>query len=276
VNSSKYTVVYEKGDESYKICKIMFGSDGSYYITSPYHPDHQALLTKMTVNYAKQEMKVALEEAVEVASLDDDDRRLKMSHHPSGFVQFSGEGILSGRNADGTIKGIGVMSWPLDKPTMGPAFGISIRDIERFEKANKIRDQKCIFKHDEISPVPEPYSLALEGYYFPPLWRRFIQSQSDGTKAISINHPAGVVLKLKVLLAPEECARPGFIGLEMYTMPDEEYMKGGFILGGPTGNLRKNEQGETLGDGIYCMYPRGEIPARREINYRLPSVPQSH
>jgi len=252
----------------------MFGSDGSYYVTSPYHPDHQAVLTKMTVNYAQREMKIALQEAIDVASLDDDDKRLKMSHHPSGFVQFSGEGILSGKNEDGIIKGIGVMSWPLDKPTMGPAFGISIRGIERFEKDNKAGDQKFTFKYNEISAVPEPYSLVLEGYYFPPLWRRFIRSQPDGTKAISINHPAGVVLNLKVLLAPEECTRPGFIGLELYTIPDEEPLKGGFILGGPTGNLRRNEQGEWLGDGIYCLYPRGEMPVHRNINYKLPSVPQ--
>ena len=75
--------------------------------------------SKARVNYSRDQMDIPFEEAVELASLDDDDRRLKLSHHPDGFVQFSGEGVLSGRDPNGAARGMGVMSWPLAAPVRG-------------------------------------------------------------------------------------------------------------------------------------------------------------
>ena len=100
----KYTIVYQKPEAEYKLCKIWFGADGSYYVTSPYHPEGRAFLMKIRVNYSLQEMTVPLEEAIDTAGLDDDDRRLKLAHHPDGFVQFSGHGILSGRDSATKLK----------------------------------------------------------------------------------------------------------------------------------------------------------------------------
>jgi len=255
----KYTVLYEKDGECYKLCKIIYGPDGSYYVTSPYHPSKEAMLAVVTVNYALSEMEISLEEAIDLASVDDDERRLKLSHHPDGFVQFSGQGILSGKDTAGNIRGIGVMSWPLDEPVRGPAFGLSMFGLEHFERANKIKDTPLIFKDAEISSMPGPNRFALEGYYLPALWRRFIREKEDGSKTISLIHPTGAVLELKVIFPPEQCARQNFIGLELYTDtagPESEGLTSGFTLSGSTGNLRKNEQEQVLGDGICCVYPR--------------------
>ncbi len=274
MSKGNYTVLYEKDGVTYKLCKILFGSDGSYYVTSPYHPAEKAVLLKMTVNYALQETVIPIEQAVDIASAEDDDKRIKLSHHPDGFIQFSGQGILSGKDAEGNIRGIGVMSWPLDHPVRGPAFALSMRGVEKFQQANKVRGEVCLFKHEELTPMPNANVLTMEGYYFPPLWRRFIETSQDGTKTISIVHPAGAVLRLKVIFAPEQCARPGFIGLEMYTdFDDSEDMIDSFILSGSTGNLRENEQGQLLADGIYCMYPRSNIQVRRSVDYILDSIP---
>jgi hypothetical protein len=114
-DNAKYTVVYEKGGHRYKLCKIFFGSDGSYYVTSPYHPAEGATLLKATVNYALSEMEIPVEQAIDAAAAEDDELRIKLSHHPDGFLQFSGQGIVSGKDADGNIRSIGVMSWPLDR-----------------------------------------------------------------------------------------------------------------------------------------------------------------
>ena len=274
MSKGNYTVLYEKDGTIYKLCKILFGSDGSYYVTSPYHSAQKAVLLKMTVNYALQEMMIPVEQAVDVASAEDDDKRLKLSHHPDGFVQFSGQGILSGKDSDGNIRGIGVMSWPLDNPVRGPAFGIAIRGVENFEQANRVSGEACLFKHKELTPMPNANVLFLEGHYFPSLWRRFIETAQDGTKTISIVHPAGAVVRLKVLFAPEQSVRPGFIGLELYTdFDDSEDMIDSFILSGCTGNLRENEQGQLLADGIYCMYPRSNIQVRRNLDYIMRSIP---
>lgn len=46
----------------------------------------------MTVNYAKQHMEAPLEEAVDLAAAEGQDKEIKLSHHPDGFMQFSGAG----------------------------------------------------------------------------------------------------------------------------------------------------------------------------------------
>jgi hypothetical protein len=269
-DKAKYTIVYEKGGIRYKLCKMFFGNDGSYYVTSPYHPAEGAMLFKQTVNYALSEMEASLEQAIDVAADDDDEKRIKLSHHPDGFLQFSGQGIVSGKDSNGNIRGIGVMSWPLDRPARGPAFGLTICGPEHFEKVNRVKDTACVFGHGELTPVPGPHVFILEGYYLPALWRRFIRVRSDGTRVVPLVHPAGVVVELKAIFPSEQCARQNFFGLEMYTVPilEGETHETAFTISGSTGNLRQNEHGQELGDGIYCRYPRDfNAPVRRSLEY---------
>lgn len=181
-----YTIIYEQAGISYKLCRIFFGADGSYYVTSPYHPEGKAALVKATVNYSLAEMYIPFEQAIDIASAEDDEKRIKFSHHPDGFVQFSGDGVVSGKDADGNIRGVGIMSWPLDRPVIGPAFGIALRDIEQFEQVDRLKGELCIFRHEEITTTPGAKDFGLEGYYFPPLWRRFVRSEPDGTKTIQL------------------------------------------------------------------------------------------
>lgn len=276
-DKAKYTIVYEKDGNLYKLCKVFFGNDGSYYVTSPYHPAHGAVLFKATVNYALSEMEIPLEQAVDVAAAEDDEKRIKLSHHPDGFLQFSGQGIVSGKDAEGNIRGIGVMSWTLDNPARGPAFGLAMYGLEHFEKADRVRDIPCVFKHEELTPLPGPCIFSLEGYYLPALWRRFVRVRPDGTRIIPIVHPAGAVIELKAIFPSEQCARQNFLGLEMYTQPliDDEVHEAAFTISGSTGNLRENEQGQVLGDGIFCRYPRSfDVPNQRSLDYPPPSAPR--
>lgn len=269
-----YTVLYAKGGIHYKICKIFFGADGSYYVTSPYHPVQKAVLMKMTVNYSLHQIVVPYEELIDVASADDDEKRLKLSHHPSGFIHFSGEGILSGKNSDGTIKGIGVESWPLTDPVSGPAFGITLLGVDQFDQAATLKGSSCIFSSEEVTPVPDANGFLLEGFYFPAVARRFIVIEPDGSKTISIVHPTGTLLRLKVILASDKCTLPGFIGLTLYAEKvDFDGNAIGFMLSASTGNIRFNEQGDKLGDGVFCAYPRpSSIPINRSLEYYPPTA----
>lgn len=272
--NAKYTVVYEDSGERYKLCKIIYGSDGSYYVTSPYHQAKEAVLFKHTVNYALSEMMLSDAEAIDLASATDDEKRIKLSHHPDGLVQFSGQGIVSGKDSAGNIRGIGVMSWPLNNPIQGPAFGLTLFGLNHFEKANKVKDTPLIFTHDEISAMPSPNVFLLEGHYFPALWRRFVREKEDGTKTISIVHPAGAIVELKAIFPPEQCALQNFLGIELYTDtagPGSEELTTGFTMSGSTGNLRVNEQGQTLGDGVFCLYPhRATMLAEHSLNFQRP------
>lgn len=123
--SIDYTVAYTAAGKTVDLCKIIIGCDGSYYITAPFHPHNKAIAAIATVNYAKQPKIIRLDEALELAILEDENKRLKLSHHPDGFLQFSGEGVLSGRKQDGSPKGLGTQSWPLRRPTLGPSFGMA-------------------------------------------------------------------------------------------------------------------------------------------------------
>ena len=249
MNYGKYTVVYLTGGVSYKICKIWFGSDGSYYVTSPYHPDSKAWLFKVRVNYALEEMTIPLEELHDLASVDDDERCLKLAHHPDGFVQFSGR---------------------------GPAFGIVIRGIEQFQQASATGDKTVVFSDAEISSLPGANTLVIEGHYFPSLWRRFVRVEHDGSRTISVFHPAKAVLKLKVLFASPRCALDSFIGIELYTDKVESKFSTSpsFALSGPTGNLRKNLEGQWTAESIQCMFPRGDLRVESVLDYVMDEVDQ--
>src|SRR5438552_2891197 len=121
----KYTIVFESRAGRCKLFKMWYGSDGSYYVTVPYHSARKAVLFKQTVNYVTSVPKtvdggdlIPADQAIDIASSDD--TRIKLSHHPDGFLQFSGAGVLSGKNADGSIRGIGIQSWPLAAGCRGP------------------------------------------------------------------------------------------------------------------------------------------------------------
>ncbi|HVE45802.1 MAG TPA: hypothetical protein VNA57_03510 [Acidimicrobiales bacterium] len=279
---SSYRVAYRHEGKLYRLTRIVYGADGSYYVTAPIHPEEKAQFVKMTVNYAKQQMEVPLEEAVDLAGAAAEDKEIKLSHHPDGFMQFSGAGLVSGREADGTIRGMGVMTWPFWDPIRGPAFGLALTRFEDFVPETTESADTVVFDDADVTRLDDADVLSLEGYYFPPLWRRFIRLDANGRPVIRVFHPAKAVLELRVLLPHAKCELPGFLGIELYTQysispaaederPDDAEhgyeSKPGFIFSGSTGNLRRNEAGELLGDGIYCMYPVHEIAGTRNLDF---------
>lgn len=78
---------------------------------------------------------------------------------------------------------------------------------------------------------------------------------------------------MRALLASGRCEWPGLIGIELRREPVGIGPSPSYIVSSSTGNLRRNENGELLGDGIFCMYPRGDIGHRRTIDYDLVNVP---
>ena len=100
----------------------------------PYHNHSTTVLSKISVNYdvGKQQI-VSLDSFSLTADLEDDEQRLKLSHHPDGFCQFSGEGVLSGKDESGKPKGVGIFAASLADVGSGPAFSVCVHDICAFE-----------------------------------------------------------------------------------------------------------------------------------------------
>jgi hypothetical protein len=268
------TIIVSKGGVSYKLCKVWFGTDGSYYVAVPYHPARKALFMKMTVDYtvAGPQWK-RHSDALEVAILDDEDARPKLSHHPDGFCHFSGPGVLSGKHEDGSIKGIGVFTSPLMKVGRGPVFSLIIQGIEAFDRQEKARVGDLMFVQENLSATNDMTGLALEAYYFQPLHRRFIRTSTDGNKYISVVHPSGIVLPLRVVMTPDNCELPGFLGLELYAV-QTGFSEPTFTLSGPGEKPRKDEYGHVNADVIMSVFPAPENAAyRRDISFKAPQSP---
>jgi hypothetical protein len=260
--SVMHTVWYRVAGLSYKVFKVGFGGDGSYYVTTPYHPLDTAIAAKVRVNYARDQglgIKQALEGALEIAVVDDDEHRLKLSHHPDGFLQFSGQGILSGRHPSGKPKGLGLRSWELQRPTFGPSFGVGMYRPELMGRQGKPDPADVVFDGDDLDYMRMPghdfLDVRFAGHYFPPRFRSFVRPRGDGGYRMSIVNPEShVVHELQVVLASKESALPGVIGLSAEPM---EMGIEGFSLSSSTGGLRRSSlTGDLIGDQLVCLYPR--------------------
>jgi hypothetical protein len=266
-NNQRTTVVVKRAGRNHKICKIWFGSDGSYYVTVPYHSANKAVITCATLNYAAGPIQeVAVSDMLEVASLDDEGR-LKLSHHPDGFCQFSGHGILSGLDENGRPRGVGVFARALTHVANGPTFGLVFYGLQEFATCEVVGGDDVAFDADSLIPLPGCDGFRIEGYYLRPEFRRFVETDNWGVRWISLIHPTTAVLRLRVVVAPKTCEFPGLIGLHMFPSPCSDG-ESGFSITGPGGNLRDNARGENVGDMITAIYPRpDQIPTRRDLTY---------
>ncbi len=93
---ANYRILLNDGDKLLKICRIIYGSDGSFYVSVPYHPEKKAVLFILTVNYRRQQQDIGFKEAIDLAGYTDEEVRLKYSHHPDGLIQFSVLGFCLG------------------------------------------------------------------------------------------------------------------------------------------------------------------------------------
>jgi hypothetical protein len=266
------TVVVQKGGSLYKVCKIWFGQDGTYYVTSPYHRARQAMLVKATVNYETgPDHLIPISDLLDVAGLEEGEH-LKLSHHPDGLSHFSGKGVYSAKDEYGHPKGVGVRTRALTHVGDGPAFVVTVNALEKFEQKQALEASDIVFDYDALAEIPGPYGFRLEGHYFQPSYRRFVEKRDDGSQWITVIHPSRALLRLRAILAPTNCAIPSVIGLDFFASPIGEG-SADYVLSGPGGNLRDNEFGQKVADQISAVFPAPEcVPMRRNVDYPQQSI----
>lgn len=246
----------------------MFTGDGSYSLTAPYHSAKNAVLSKITVNYDTSEQLVAFGDAIELAELDEG--RLKITHHRSGFVQYSGDGVVSGLDENGKPKGLGVFSRRLEDVGSGPALGAGVQDISQLEKTTQTSKHDLVVHIDEIPKWPNGNGIMLEIHYFQPSIRRFVFKDHAGRNRLDIIHPSGFIIPMYAIHAPEDCELPGLLGIELYSQRFH-FGDSGFSLSGPGEKERLNDKGERIADVIGCIFPR---PANFESAISLDYKPK--
>jgi hypothetical protein len=266
--NKEHTIALQHEGRLYKLLKLIYGADGSVYITSPYHPCKEGRIHVFTVNYTLLDSVVSFSQAIELASVDDKSNGFKLSHHISGLIQVSGKGITSGVDEQGKPKGIAIQSFPLTRPVGGPTFCAVIYGFEHFKQASKVESDFHVFNYEEFQH-PTFNALVIEAHCFPSLFRRFVRQESERIQTIRVVHPNGAVLPLRAAFPPVPCDCQSFFGLELYFIEGEADQEiPSIFLSTATGNVRLNEKDERLGDAIFCTFPRvGEITGERNLNY---------
>ena len=266
--SDKWTVGLARKDGSTtKLAKIIYDKDGSYFVLCPYHPFRgMAQLDKATINYALYEQVLSDKDRLDVAISHESKNAIKLSHHPSGWVHFSGGGITSGPNPGS----MGLQSFPLTKPVAGPTFALTFNGLNGYEtlKGGKKKPFWLAAVQEERLPPPVTSDMVLTGFYFPYVAKESIIQNQSGLSVLCFMRPAdGVPITALILPPPPSYPKLGFLGVSFECIEPMPNRIDGFCITTPTGNLRHNEHGQVLADSLFLHYPRTAQDAR-VIDYK--------
>ena len=222
-----------------KITKIVPYRTGGFAVLVPYHKARQGHLVKYAVDYSKRDLEMRSKEATEYSAAD----RVKLSLHPDGFVQFSGENpgkIVSGRDTEtGKPRGLGVMSQPLSAPVnTGPTFSCLVWGVSGFEPLDAASRRKAIvFSEDDYyyrRCTPDTWNgYVIEGFVSEDRYWGAVRNR-DGKLTMSVMpmfEAIGAVFELRVVSLP---GQPVLLGLMTSRIETNFDMPSGFTLNGPS------------------------------------------
>lgn len=265
----KFTVVLNENTQRYKVTKIAFYGDGGFAVFAPYHSAKSGILAKVPIDYRKKgEFWIPKEDIVDYAA----DDQVKLSLHPSGFVQFSGLNgkIISGRDKSGQAKGLGINISPLNKVIKtGPTCVLSLWGLKDFKQFIEPKKGEGLLEFNE------------EDYYYRDCtkddWNGYTLElflfESDFMKCIKkLNGNKYLILKHFNYIVPGYVFKHRLVPFN-----NKDYLmtlivsrtkvsfksKSGFSLGGPSQLLDKNN-----GIALMAFYPSPytELPSRN-LNY---------
>lgn len=184
-------VCIKENDKIFKILSVVATRDGSVNVFFPYCKNKDAYVVKRFHEYLPGLQKMNKKDSVIKECVVD--KELKLSLHSTGFVQLSGQGIISGIDPiTGNAKGIGIFSNPLATPIWsGPTFGFDCWGLEKsFEVLTnkKNRDQYIILEKDRgdfqnrIFDETEPLNTySLDFFIFPENANNFVYEHAGET-----------------------------------------------------------------------------------------------
>lgn len=236
--SSNIRICLEKDGCVYKISSITLLSDGSFKLDVPYCQFKEAFLTKITPNYKSPTKRYLVKISEKNFTLRS---RPQLSIHSSGFVQFSGPGVLSGVDKKtGIPKGLGVYSAPLSTPVQsGPTAGISFWGLEFFEKLLSKRKTDLIINEGQLinrfyKDESSLNSYLFEFFVFSEKFDKYIRKTSRGEEATIWFPQYPGLFTFPVLRLKNHSSFIGVIPFMVYSGFAEK-VDFGFNFGGPAG-----------------------------------------
>jgi hypothetical protein len=263
---SGHTIVIEDQGTLRKITKIVPYRGGGFAVLVPYHEARRGHLLKFPVDYSKRDLGVSSAEATEYSAED----RVKLSLHPDGFVQFSGENlgkIVSGRDpGTGEPRGLGVMSRPLSAPVnTGPTFGIVVWGLSEFEPLDADgRHNAVVFSEEDYyyrRCTPDTWNgYVIEGFVLKDRYWGAVRN-CEGKLTMSMMpmfEAVGAVFEFRVVPLP---GQPVLLGLMTSKVETGFDTPSGFTLNGPS-DLKSEE-------ALAAIYPAPEdLGISSSLDYR--------
>jgi hypothetical protein len=236
----------------------------------PYHNANSGWVVKMPVDYHQKEpVRISLDDIIAFSA----EHRVKLSYHPDGFVQFSGEvqgKVISGRDPNtGEPKGMGLMTQPLSNPIRtGPSFSVVAWGLGDFEELAK-KDDAIVFEPEDMyfrDCTPDTSnSWLFEVFVFPKsYWAATRQRGAEYHLTMSFlgfEASTGVIEMRVIDLPDQDILLAAFISHTAVS-----YMStSGWVLSGP-GNQNKSGQGHTL----MGFYPKDAVPFQESSSIDRP------
>lgn len=263
-----------------KVTKIISYREGGFRLLAPYHAAKQGFVTKTMVDYSKTEHQVRVETTESFSAGD----RVKLSYHPDGFVQFSGERagkIISGRDAvTGEPKGLGFMTNPLNSPVLpGPSFGISFWGLDDFRVQKgkphgdliTFEEDDFVYEHcDESTWGSYGISFFIFSLYFQPYVRKTGPKQFELDLWLNQFMRDGAAFNLKVVRLGQQ---PWFLGAAAFRRPpmvSDGGPSSGWIMGSP-GALTNT----SVKPVMHARYPDAGLKTERSLDYDQWEMPTS-
>lgn len=199
--NKRAVVCIKENNKIYKVIAVKSGSDGSINALFPYCKDKKAYVFQYIHDYKPGAQKIFPHQIKKEYIVND---QSKLSIHKTGFVQLSGEGILSGFDVfNGKPRGIGLFSNPLDYPVFtGPTFGFQCWGVANgFEELTTRRSDTQYLVLEKSDCHPEVFdhhidlnSYSLEFWIFPKQANNYVyeydgESYIDHTIGNYIHHP---------------------------------------------------------------------------------------
>ncbi|HXJ07627.1 MAG TPA: hypothetical protein VNH65_21205 [Candidatus Acidoferrum sp.] len=195
IRSERVVCVVKSGDLRVKSFQVVFGGDGSLFITFPYFQHRMGILSASAIAATgTRESQVNLEQRGKVTS-----HLVKYSHHTDGSAHFSQAGKI--------ITAIKRQSIALDKQH-GHIFSLLIQGLEALEVADPARDSLTSSKRALVEFAMEsPEAIKFAGHWFDVNKLRFNNPTPTIGPTILMVDPDGIQRNACMFASPNANAR---------------------------------------------------------------------
>ncbi len=261
-----------------KVTMIVPFRDGGVAVAAPYTTARRGLLMATQFPDRPGNVLIPIDDFVVEYSASD---RVKLSMHRDGFTQFSGTGIRSGREPDGTPKGLAIqMRRPFMYPIQtGPTFAVTLWGLSDFETLRRrdaadalVFDERDFYYRGASAETWNAY--VIEGFVFPADLLRHVVPRGRRRSFLPILHrhyaEGSGRFDFRVMILPNQSVFLGFLVSRIrgeWIASDRHLVTSGFELAGPR---------DMRGVGLSALYPTpyvlGEEPAA-SLDWRASNDP---